>query len=289
MRHRHIAAAALALPGALLASPLAHADPCDAYGYGIPQGPVVAGLQEGDLGRGRRVCERTEFGVGGGGALIADLANFYGDLSAGLTLDGSLALGRGELFASFQAFRYELVLEDLAASAVGLGETALGGGYRFLATDRFTLGVNGKVVLPTAAGIYQNTWPFGWDVGLSGLVEVHPRVHLHGHAGVLASAAASKGPTQPRVGGVVTVGADLRPAPGFALVLDLHGDFGYTAPLDVLAGGIGLRFSDLERFGFEVGATLPLAGRDPTAVSLDLRASVLLGAYASPAPRVASR
>ena len=72
-------------------------------------------------------------------------------------------------------------------------------------------------------------------------------------------------------------GIELMPAPQFAFVADVLGQFGYAAPVDVFAAALALRFSDNKRFGFEVGATIPIAGRERAAVRIDLRASVRFG------------
>jgi hypothetical protein len=105
----------------------------------------------------------------------------------------------------------------------------------------------------------------------------HKRVHFHGQVGLLHSFALGKGPAQPRVGAVVTLGTELSPVPGFAVAIDVHAGFGYAAPLDVLAAALALRFSDNKRFGFSFGATIPLLGRERTLVRIDLRASIRIG------------
>ena len=99
---------------------------------------------------------------------------------------------------------------------------------------------------------------------------------------IFYSVGLGKGPSQPRTGGTLTAGAELRPAGGFAVALDLHAGYGYTAPLDVLAGAVALRASDGKRFGFELAALVPLAGRERAAARVDLRWSVRLGPISSP-------
>ena len=102
-------------------------------------------------------------------------------------------------------------------------------------------------------------------------------VHVHAQAGVVASAAIGAGAADPRVGFAGNLGVELRPLPALGLVVDLQGNFGYQAPVEMVAASLGLRLSDRKRFGFELGATIPITGRERTAVSIDFRFSARLG------------
>ena len=46
---------------------------------------------------------------------------------------------------------------------------------------------------------------------------------------------------------------------------------------DLFAAALAVRVSDAKRFGFELGATIPLAGSERTMVALDLRFTARLG------------
>ena len=262
----------------------AGAGPCEDAGDGMPTGPVIAGLLDGNLGAAHRACGRNEVGLDVGGLLLVDMPNFYGRLSAGGSLDGSAMVHpRVELFGRLEFLRFENVITPIPATALGLGFTSVGVGWQVLRKDKVVLGLNGKTVLPTAAGIYDNAWPIGLDLGLALQVAAARGVHLHGQASFLGSAVASKGPAFPRAGGAVTFGTELRPGKAFAFVLDLYGSFGYRGPLDALAVAFALRFSDGKRFGFELGGMIPFAGTERAMVAVDLRASIRLGKY-SPHP-----
>jgi len=278
-------ALAIAAAATLALTPLsAQADPCESFGYGLPQGPITAALLDGRLGAGQRTCGRSEVGLDAGGMLLVDTFNFYGHLLGGLTLDGSLAIGsRGELFARMEFLRFQQVITPTSATHLGLGHTTLGGTWRFLIQPKASLGLTGKVVLPTAFDLYKNAWPIGMDVGVTAVATPLRWLSLHAHGGLIASAVITQGDPMPLVGGVVTAGLALQPVAGFAFVADLHGNFGYRGPIDVFAGALGVRFSDKKRFGFEVGATIPIAGVERSALRLDLRASIRLGPY-RPAP-----
>jgi hypothetical protein len=225
-------------------------------------------------------------GLDAGGMLLVDTFNFYGHLLGALTLDGSLAIGsRGEVFARMEFFRFQQVITPTPATHLGLGHTTLGGTWRFLIRPKGSLGLTGKVVLPTAFDLYKNAWPIGFDVGLTALATPLHWLSLHAHGGLITSAAITRGDPMPLIGGVITAGLALQPAAGFAFVADLHGNFGYRGPVDVFAGALGVRFSDSKRFGFEIGATIPITGVERSAVRLDLRASIRLGPYRPVPPK----
>ncbi len=258
--------------------PAVDEDPCSDFQYGIGSGPAVSALEEGGLGRAHRTCGRSEVALAIDAMLAVDLANFYADIVAAGVLEGSVALGkRGEIFASFEFVRYDLVFSALTADSLGVGHLALGGSGRFLVGKNFTLAATGQVVLPTATPLYHHTRPLGFDVGVSGQFRLHRIVQLHAQASFLSSFGIGVGPTQPRAGASITVGPEVRAHPTVALGLDLHAMFGYAGPLDVFALAPAIRFSDGKRFGFEMAGTIPLAGRERAQVALQFRFSVRLG------------
>ena len=158
---------------------------------------------------------------------------------------------RLELFGAFEFFRIDQLITPISVNAIGIGHTRLGASFRFVESDRVGLAVHSKVVLPTAVPLYQNTRPLAVDLGVAGQFAVHDRVQLHADLGMIHSVGLGKGPGQPRIGATVNFGAEFRPAWRFSVVTDLHASFGYTEPLDVFAGALGLRFSDGKRFGVD--------------------------------------
>jgi hypothetical protein len=279
------------LPGLLLAgfaaglllvvATPARAEVCDDFAWGLPAGPVAAGLRDGDLGRGRRLCGRHEVGLGAQAGLVVDRPNFYGHLLADISLDGSVRVGRRvELFAELALLRYQKVISVFSSQYVGLGHLGLGATGRFLVRDKTSLGVTGRLVLPTAFGLYEHAWPLAMEAGIAALFAAHRTVHFHLQAGPIWSFAFSQGASQPRLGAAITAGAELRPVPGFGFTADLVTGFGYEAPVDVLAVALALRWSDARRFGFELGANIPLAGREPELVVIEARWNVAFGALA---------
>lgn len=258
--------------------PSSSAGVCDDVTWGQTTGPVAMGLLEGGLGEGRRACGRSEAGVAAGGLLVVDLANFYGRLSADLRLRGSWSITDDlEVFGRFEFFRFDQLITPLTATSIGIGHTNLGVSGRILHRERVALSVHGQVVLPTAVPLYSGTHPLAFDFGLSGQFQPHPRVGVHADLGLIHSVGLGGGPAQPRVGATVTAGAEFWPARRFAIVTDVHASFGYTAPVDVVASALALRFTDGKRFGFDFGATIPLFGRERANVRLDFLWTVRLG------------
>lgn len=279
----------LALAGALAAwaPATASADPCKHFGYGMAAGPVVAPVLDGGLGRAYRVCGRSEVGVRAGGVLLIDRPNFYGRVSAGGTIEGSWAINKySEVFAGLEVIRYDTVIQSLTASQLGFGHTYLGGAVRGVLGERASLAFNGKVVLPTAVGLYREAFPFGFDMGVAGQFAATPKVHLRGQLGFLAAMAASNANPGLRMGAAITAGAEFLPVRRVGVAIDLHSIIGYTPMRDLVAASAALRFSGLGRFGFELAATLPMTKKREWAQAVVmLRASVRLGKITTP-PRI---
>lgn len=273
----------------LLLASAAWAGPCETDTTGIATGPVTVGFHEGDLGVPRRVCGRTEVALAPGGLAVVETENFYGHIVAGGTLEGSWAPSRRtEVYASVEAFRYDSVITPIPATYMGFGHVGVGVSQRLWDNDTFAVGLHGRVVAPTAFGLYQHAFPVGVDVGVSGLWAPLPTLRVHADVAGLGSAAISHGPAFPRAGARVMVGGEWQPVKPFAVVLDVTSGFGYTAPVDVVAGSLGLRFGIGERVGVELGAAFPFAGRERTLAAGELKVNVRLGKLeghvAAPAP-----
>jgi hypothetical protein len=265
----------------LAASTLAWAGPCDTDTTGIGVGPVTVGFLDGDLGVPRRVCGRSEVAFAPGGSAVVDTANFYGHIVAGGTFDGSWApTANTEVYASVEAVRYDSVITPISASYLGFGHVAVGATQRLWTGETAAIAVHGRVVAPTAVGLYQNAWPLGLDVGVAGTWAPVESLSVHADVGGLGSAAVSAGPAFPRGGARVTVGAAWHPVRPFALVLDVTSGFGYTAPVDVVAGSLGVRVGVGKRVGIELGAAVPLVGRERALAAGELKVNVRLGKLA---------
>ncbi len=264
----------LTLASVALAGPCEQASPSTS----IATGPVTAGLYDGDLGVPHRVCGRTEAAFVGGGLAVVDTANFYGHIVAGGTLEGAwAATDRTELFVAVEAVRYDTVITAIPAGYLGFGHVSLGGSQRLWSSDAMAVGAHGRLVLPTAVGLYANAFPLAMDLGASGVWAAHRTLRVHGDVAALGSVAASAGPSYPRAGVALTLGAEWQPVGPFALVVDGRAGFGYTAPVDVVAVAAGLRFGLGSRLGVELGGTVPLAGRERSLATAELRITMRLG------------
>ncbi|MDP2307014.1 MAG: hypothetical protein Q8P18_13400 [Pseudomonadota bacterium] len=269
---------ALVLLASVFGSSVGWAGPCETDTTGIATGPVTVGFQDGDLGVPRRVCARSEVGLAPGGLAVVDTANFYGHIVAGGTLEGSWAPSRRtEVYASVEAFRYDSVITPIPATYMGFGHVGIGASQRLWDNEAVAIGLHGRVVAPTAVGLYRNAYPIGLDIGVSGLWAPLPTLRVHADVAGLGSAAISHGPSLPRAGARVMVGGEWQPVKPFALVLDVTSGFGYTAPVDSVAASLGLRFGIGDRVGIELGASVPLAGRERTLAAGELKFNVRLG------------
>lgn len=261
-----------------LVAPVAHAAPCELLVDGMPDGPVPASFYDGGLGRAHAVCPRSEVGIGGSGYLVSDAANFYGHIVASGVLDARVAVTpRFELYGASEFLRWDNAIGAISASWLGYGHTTLGANGIVLRQDTVVLAVNGKVVTPTAVGLYHGSWPVGVDVGLAGVWSKSDHFRAEAQLTMLGSAAITAAASQPRLGVGVDTGVEWRPSKGFGLVAQLDAGMGYTAPLDHLAAGLGLRTRLGARGGLELGGVVPFAGRERALTSVALRGSWRLG------------
>lgn len=276
----------IGLLAALLGGP-ALAAPCDDLADGMPVGPITASYRDGALGAPRRTCGRSEIGVAVDARLTADLANFYGYIPGALAIDGSATVGKGvELFGRLEAFRVDLGIASLTSMQMGLGHLRLGAAWSSPVSERFSAGVYGSAVLPTATGLYRNVAPMGFDFGFTSTWDAGHRLYLHDSATFFTSFGIGKGPDLPRGGADFNVGLEWRAHRVFGLVVGLDLGFGDLDVFDHLSPGFGLRFSDGKRFGFELGAKLPVVGARRELLTFDLRMSARLGKPPQPAAPV---
>ncbi len=253
------------------------AGPCEAAADGYPVGPVLTPLADGGLGTPQRTCVRSELGVSGGARLTADTANFYGYIVAGLNLDGSVAVHpEVEVTGRLEAFRLDLGIATLSATSIGLGHLTVGAAWARDLDDLAAVGVRARLVLPTATPLYQVGRPFAAELSFTSVQSPHRMVRVHeGISGIVQGG--SGGPVALAGGLTANAGVEVRPTKVFGLVVDVDLGLFRTATFDHLAAGLGLRFSDGKRFGFEWGFRLPLAGRERALVTTELRGTVRFG------------
>ena len=243
----------------------------------MPIGPARASLLDGDLGLARRVCPRDEIALAGTGLVLADLDDFYGHVRASAVLSASYAADEHtELFVDAELLRYETVISSINADHLGLGHLSLGAMHVLAEDDAWTFGASTRLVLPTALGLYDNTWPLGLDALALLAWQAHPRLRLRAHAGALGTIGAGAGPHAPRGAALAGAGLAYRPVDWLAFVVDADASFARTAALDHLALAPALRFAIGTSLGIELAATFPLAGRERALTAATLRLSLAL-------------
>jgi hypothetical protein len=272
----------------LLAPSLALANPCEHASDGMIIGPVGAPIRDGGLGNPRRTCVRQEFGAAIDGRATVDLANFYGYLTGGLDLDVSWSFAdRYEVFARIEAVRFDMAIASLSDNNLGLGHLTIGAGMAQALNDEAALGARVRVMLPTATGLYANARPLGLDVAVSTVWTPLPWLRVHDEIGGLAIFTLGREAAATRAGAWANLGVELLVHRNFGLVVDVDGGFALDAPLDYLDAGVGLRFSDGKRFGFEFGGRVPVAGRGLELARIGIRGSVRFGPVSDGARAVA--
>jgi hypothetical protein len=258
--------------GLVLSAPPASAAPCRTEARGLLMGPLQVGQHEGELGLAHRACAASEVVLQGEANAVVDPADFYGQLRGVARLSGSYAMGDStELFGSLELYRYQTVISSVSAEVAGLGHLSLGGMHQFWGRNELSLAAVGRLVLPTATGVYRHAWPIGLDVGVAAERALGKRWRLHGQLGLLASTAVSDVDNQPRLGLTATAGGGWQALSWLAILGELHATSSYTAALDVFAVGLGVRMGG-ERLRAELSTLVPVVGpRSP--LGLVLRAS----------------
>ena len=250
---------------------LALAGPCDDTDRALAVGASTTNPRPGDLGSAHRVCGRSEVGGSVGALAVIDADNFYGNLVAGLSAEGSWALDdRTELFGSVELVRYDTLISAFSDSTLGPGHTMIGASRMVLAGDIWGLATHGRLVLPTAVALYRRAWPIALDAGATFELAAGP---LRPHAGLHLpfSFALSAGPAAPWIGLGGMLGTEIRAGQVLGLVLDSSFTQGYgSGGLDHLSFDPGLRFGFGEHIGAEVGLHMPLAGRDRAPLGIEL-------------------
>jgi hypothetical protein len=241
----------------------------------LPVGPGVAFYQAGDLGAPHRICVRDEVGFGGGGVIVNDSAHFYGHIIATGDLSGSFALGEStELFANAEVVRSDGILGAIAASSLAPGHLSLGVMHALPTSEKADVGFHGRLVLPTAVGVYQNALPFGFDLAMGTSIPLSGRLYLHADTGFLGQVVFGGGTGGLRLGVGMLSGLEWRAGKAFGMVLDLHGGFGFADSVDDVSVAPAFRFAGGKHFGAELALFAPIIGRDRAPmIAADLRLS----------------
>jgi hypothetical protein len=253
-------------------------DPCATDLRSRPIGPLQVSALDGQLGMPYRACPRAEIAIGGDALIVADTANFYGNVRASGRLRASMLLDPNvEGFVSWEPLRYQTVISSVSAAYLGLGYLSYGVTARVAAEKGRVLSVTGRMVLPTTSGLDQSSQPLGLDVGLTGAWQADANFRFHMWAVLLGSLGIGEGPAEPRGGVRLGGGVDWRPYEWIAFVLELASGFGYQDGLDLVAAQAGVRLALGTEVGLELSTSLPFFGvRALDSGALPLAATLML-------------
>jgi hypothetical protein len=232
--------------------------------------PAPLTFQNGRFGAPRPLCPTNEVLLAGGTNLVADAANFYGNIEAFGLLEGSWKLDRWlALFAEIELVRYQTVISSLTADGLGFGDLSFGATYVLFPGDLTVTGT-ARFTLPTASDYYAGARPLALDAALLFSGWVLSWLELHGQIAMLGSIGAGDGPLDPRGGLSLIGGASWRPKRWFALIADVSLQLFYGDTVDHFAVLGGPRFL-IGGFGIDLFVGAPLVGDDRTTIAGLLR------------------
>jgi len=258
---------------------------CETVHPGLPTGPLGLSFFDGDIGRPRRACPRSEVALSGSllavdvaDDLIVEDGNFYATMAGGGELSGSWRFSqRGELFATLEAIKYRYVQNaTLIEDRLGLGFLSLGATWQSWSRGATVLAVTGRITLPTAIGYYENAWPMAADFGLALASRPWTSLSVHAQAGGVLAFSLGSAEADPRAGVQLVAGLDYTPLDWLGLVLQTGALLGYRQGVDRLDLAAGFRFRIWEGLGLELAGMLPWAGASPADLALSLRVSYRL-------------
>lgn len=228
--------------------------------------PIAIGFEDGPIGSVRRACPRSQVSLEAGGILIAEPEEFYGNLRAAAVLEASYAIGRNEIFVALELVRFQTVISSLSASNFGVGHLAIGGTH-LLSEGKTTAAITAHATLPTAVGLYENSYPIAIDIGLTGSERVFEHFETHGYLGARGSFGVGTGPLALRSALLLDVGIGWRAVDPLAVVVDMEAALGSRAVLDHLAIGLGVRAALFDGLLVALLLKSPFAGDERSLVS----------------------
>ncbi len=230
-------------------------------------GPLQVSLTDGGRGTGAELCPVSAIWFGGHGRAIVAPEDFYGNIVASAGIGGSYALGANTaVFASFDPARYQLVISSISAATSGTGTVTLGATHRL----KSEWGLLGRLTAPTGPE-YRNATPLGADLMLLYESMYSPDLGVHGHLGILGEVAISGARTDPRLNTVAATGASYMLASWCKIVAEARASATVTGAVDHISAALGLVVESVNGNGVELGAEIPLAGRNRTLAAISLR------------------
>jgi hypothetical protein len=263
----------------LASSSMASAQEVDACSTTRPNratGPTQAPLMDGMLGVARHACPQRELSLAGDAYLVAQPADFYGNIRIGGRLSGSYAVERNiEIWGSMELLRHQTILSAVSTQYVGLGYLSVGATGVYARGDGRIAALYSRLVLPTAIGLDRESQPLAMEVGTTGEWRIDSLLRLHAWLSALGSIGISTlAPPLPRGGLRLGGGLDWTPWEWLSIVVEVGSGFGYRDGLDMLSAQLGLRFAFDELVGIEFSAIYPFVGAEPGLAAAQLALSV---------------
>ncbi len=247
--------------------------PCEAV---APEAgaPVRAPLSAADFGMIPEACARYELSMRGHLALLIDEPDFYGSLGAGAALRGRLPLpGGGWVSAMFPGYAYRFVANaTVEAESSDLSPSTVALHIPVTVSGRLGIAPYVRWLLPTETAL-ENASRFGFEQGISFVAPLHPMFELTGGYALPLLLTTNARATQSVFMPTVALDAGLRPwrwlhlmAGGQVRVVPSEPDDAFES-FDVRAA---LRFYPHEGLLVDLGAAVPLGGRDRTNAAIGL-------------------
>lgn len=238
-------------------------------------GASTAPLLDGMLGVPRRACFRTEVALAGDGSLIAEPADFYGNIRVGARLSGSVNVGDlVEIWGSFEAFRWQSLISAVSSRYLGTGYLTLGSSLRLFDQDQRRVAAWARVVLPTTSGLDQRSQPLALELGAAAEWNAHPNVRFHAALSLFGSVGVSDiAPPAPRGGVRVGGGLDWIPYEWLSFQVELVSGIGYRGGFDYLAAAGGARLGLGDRIGVDLSILYPFVGDERALAAAQLGVS----------------
>ena len=251
-------------------------DACTSSRPNRASGPTQAPLLDGMLGVARHACPQRELSLAADAYLVAQPAEFYGNIRLGGRLSGSIPVDPNiEIWGSAELLRHQTLLSAVSTEYVGLGYLSLGATGVYARGDGRIAALYSRLVLPTAIGLDRQSQPLALEVGTTGEWRIDSLLRLHAWLSAIGSVGISTlAPPLPRGGLRLGGGLDWTPWEWLSIVIEVGSGFGYRDGLDMLSAQLGLRFAFDELVGIEFSAIYPFVGAEPGLAAAQLALSV---------------
>lgn len=255
-------------------APTASARVCDT-GRAMPGESIRTPLLAGDLGVVPTACATSAVGLDVSLRLTIAVEDFYGGVAINATPRGRVAFtDRFWVSTSLIGVDYQLAVNaTLNGTALGSGAMTVGAHYAMFQHDRLQIAPYIRVMLPTESW-HATALRTGLELGAAFVIELHEEAGLElvGGASLPLLTTVLGGRQTHQFAPTLTVDLVWEPTPWFAAVagLALRTVPASNEPFESLDPRLALRFFPTGGLWIQLGAALPLAGRDRTTAAAGL-------------------